>query len=328
MKKYLYIAIAAATLASCSQDEVMDVAEKEAISFGNVYVGKSTRAADPSYSSKTIQSFRLFGTMKDISIYNDVLVENKTAAGANDDAGYGSVWYCPVTQYWVSDVNYKFAAVVDAKKINLNAQNMPTSLEYDLDGTSDMLYDDETRINETTTVGFNFTHLLSKVYFTFTNGMTEGKYSYKVTSVKIKSGLAKSGVYTIGATTPWTMGTDKSGSLIFGNVVAVDADGKVIKDSEGSPTLANLTYGVGATSADARLIIPGEQTLVVEYTLETLYDGSTLTTVTKTANVPTTTFAENCVYNIQATLSLNNKIQFTVTKAPEWTSTEIPLTAQ
>lgn len=328
MKKYLYIAIAAATLASCSQDEVMEVAEKEAITFGNVFVGKSTRAADPSYSSNTIQSFKLFGTMKDINIYNEVLVENKTAADANDDAGYGNVWYCPITQYWVSDVEYKFAAVVDANKINVNGKNMPISLEYVLDGTSDMLYDDETRINNTTTVGFNFTHLLSKVYFTFTNGMTDGKYSYKVTNVKVTSGLAKSGVYTIGATTPWAMGTDKTGSLNFGNVVAVDADGKVIKDAEGNPTLANLTYGVGATSADARLIIPGEQTLAVQYTVETLYDGSTLTTVTETANVPTTTFAENCVYNIQASLSLKNKIQFTVTEAPEWTSTETPVTVQ
>ena len=105
----------------------MEVAEKEAITFGNVFVGMSTRAADPSYSSNTIQSFKLFGTMKDINIYNEVLVENKTAADANDDAGYGKVWYCPITQYWVSDVEYKFAAVVDANKINVNEKNMPIS---------------------------------------------------------------------------------------------------------------------------------------------------------------------------------------------------------
>ena len=92
MKKYLYIAIAAATLASCSQDEVMEVAEKEAITFGNVFVGKSTRAAeDPSYSNKdnVIKSFQLFGTVNNVNIYKDVTVSNTNYSDADKNYGYG-----------------------------------------------------------------------------------------------------------------------------------------------------------------------------------------------------------------------------------------------
>ena len=65
MKK-LFIAIAAlAAMTSCSQDEVMEVAQKQAISFGNAFVGNSTRAAnDPSYgTSNSLKAFNVWGTV-------------------------------------------------------------------------------------------------------------------------------------------------------------------------------------------------------------------------------------------------------------------------
>ena len=56
MKKFLFLAIAATAFASCSQDEVMEVAQKQAISFGEAFVGNATRSIDPSYgTSKKIE---------------------------------------------------------------------------------------------------------------------------------------------------------------------------------------------------------------------------------------------------------------------------------
>jgi hypothetical protein len=314
MKKYLYIAIAAATLASCSQDEVMDVAEKEAITFGNAFVGNSTRAIDPSYSNANnkIQSFQLFGTVNNVNIYNDVKVENKKSVDSNEEAGYGNEWYCPVTQYWVSDANYIFAAVVNANKINKDGYGMPTSLEYTLDGTTDMLYNSVTRKNNTAMVEFNFTHLLSKVYFSFVNNMTvDSKYTYKVTDVKITSGLATTGVYTIGATTPWALGTTKTGNLEFGNIGGT-------AENEAATV---LTYNAPTTSKDAKLIIPGNQTLNISYTVELLYNGESVKSETKTASV-THNFAENHVYNISGELQLTNEITFTVKTMNTWSETD------
>ena len=314
MKKYLYIALAAAALTSCSSDDTLDVVQGEAITFGNAFVGNSTRAIDPSYSNAAnkIQSFQLFGTVNNVNIYNEVTVENKKSANSDEEAGYGNEWYCPVTQYWVSDANYVFAAVVDAKKINTNDKGIPTSLEYTLDGETDMLYNKVERINNTTMVEFNFTHLLSKVYFSFVNNMTaDSKYTYKVTDVKITSGLATTGVYTIGATTPWALGSTTTGSLEFGNIGGT-------AENEAATV---LTYNAPTTSKDAKLIIPGNQTLAISYTVELLYNGEPVKSETKTASVAHD-FAENHVYNISGELQLTNEITFTVKTMNTWSETD------
>jgi len=314
MKKYLFIALAAAALTSCSSDDTLDNVQGEEIAFGNVFVGKSTRAIDPSYSNTAnkIQSFQLFGTVNNVNIYNDVKVENKTAADSNTEAGYGNQWYCPVTQYWVADADYIFAAVVDAKKINTNDKGIPTSLEYELDGTTDMLYNSVTRKNNTTMVEFNFTHLLSKVYFSFVNNMTaDSKYTYKVTDVKITSGLATTGVYIIGAATPWALGPTTTGSLEFGNIGGT-------AENEAATV---LNYNAPTTSKDAKLIIPGNQALNISYTVELLYNGESVKSETKTASV-THNFAENHVYNISGELQLTNEITFTVKTMDSWEATE------
>ena len=347
MKKYLYIAIAAATFASCSQDEVMEVAEKQAIQFGNTFVGNSTRAVDPSYSSNTIQSFQLFGTVNNVSIYNNVTVENKTAENSATEAGYKKVWYCPVTQYWVEGAAYKFIAIIDGDKkdgdkvITSTAvtNGMPTTITYNADGVTDLLCNTQTRTGAATNgvVGFTFTHLLSKVYFTFKNEMpSETKYTYKVSNVKIISGLYKSGTYTIEpaqGVAPWSLGTGLTEAnvtdddLSFGNIVADDKSTEAV----------NLQYNVGKTSQDARLILPGNQTLKVQYTVEILYDNNSVKTETKTAEITNANgtaykFEANHVYNITGTLKLDlqKPIQFTVTEAPTWdaTPTEIPVTVQ
>ena len=51
MKKYLFMAMAAVAITSWSQDEVMEVAEKQAISFKDAFVEDATRAIDVTYSN-------------------------------------------------------------------------------------------------------------------------------------------------------------------------------------------------------------------------------------------------------------------------------------
>ena len=343
MKKFLFLAIAAAAMTSCSQDEVMEVAEKQAIQFGNTFVGNSTRAVDPSYSSNTIQSFQLFGTVNNVSIYNDVTVENKTAENSATEAGYNKVWYCPVTQYWIEGAAYKFVAIVDGNKTGVTSttivNGMPTTITYNADGVTDLLCNTQTRTGAATNgvVGFTFTHLLSKVYFTFKNEMpSDTKYTYKVSDVKIISGLYKSGTYTIEpakGVAPWSLGT----GLTEANVTADDLSfGNIVAD-DNSTAAVNLEYNVGKTSKDARLILPGTQTLKVQYTVEILYDNKSVKTETKTAEIKNAdgtayNFEANHVYNITGTLKLDlqKPIQFTVTEAPTWdaTPTEVPVTVQ
>lgn len=324
MKKFLFLAIAAAAMTSCSQDEVMEVAQKQAIQFGEAFIGNATRAVDPSYTANNITSFKLFGTVEDVNIYNNVTI-------ARDSKAYNEAWtqVDGTTQYWVADADYKFVAIVDGDKDNVTettiVDGMPTSITYNADGETDLLCDIETRRNNTSLVGFTFTHLLSKVYFTFTNKMpAESKYTYKVSNIKITSGLYKSGTYTIEPAEdeePWSLGAgltteaDVNDDLLFGNIVASDTETEAI----------NLTFNNGKTSKNARLILPGAQTLKVAYTLEILYDGESVQTYNKTADIKNTdgnayNFLANYVYNIQGILQqdLETPIQFTVTAAPAW----------
>ena len=56
MKKYLFIALAAAAMTSCSQDEVMDAIQGEEIKFSNAFVENATRATDPTYGAVPLKS--------------------------------------------------------------------------------------------------------------------------------------------------------------------------------------------------------------------------------------------------------------------------------
>ena len=335
MKKYLYIAIAAATLASCSQDEVMEVAEKQAIQFGNTFVGNSTRAVDPSYSSNTIQSFQLFGTVNNVSIYNNVKVENKTGENSTTAAGYGAVWYCPVTQYWIEGAAYKFVAIVDGDKANVTettiVDGMPTSISYTADGVTDLLCNTQTRTGEATNdvVGFTFNHLLSKVKFTVENTTPKAtQFQHEITGIKISNAYSAN-TYNVTAKTWGTTPTAATSGQSFDDiVVANDATSEtpVTTDSENEklliPGLASVTVEFTHTLYYLSTNEQGEQ--VKEKVTETAYTGDNALTASITDGM-----LANNSYNFKFSVSVGSPIQFTVTQAPTWTTApDQPVTVQ
>ena len=130
MKKTLIAILALAAVAACNKAEVIESNPGEAIEFGDAFVDNATKA---DYSSTDITAFNVYGTVNDVNIYNATPVTKGTAE-------YGNAWTCGVTQYWIEGAAYKFAAVVDADKVNVDANGMPTSLEYAAVGQKDMLY--------------------------------------------------------------------------------------------------------------------------------------------------------------------------------------------
>ena len=114
MKKYLFIALAAAALTSCSSDDTLDVIQGEAIAFGGGFIENATRATTIGYTSDNLKEFTLYGTVTNSgNANNTVLLYNAEkvtgTVGANLWTGYS-------THYWIDGANYKFAAVVDASK--------------------------------------------------------------------------------------------------------------------------------------------------------------------------------------------------------------------
>ena len=64
MKKVFFLGIAAAAmLASCSNDETVEMVQNtRAISFNNAFIDNATRSVvDPSFTTSNLQSFAVYG---------------------------------------------------------------------------------------------------------------------------------------------------------------------------------------------------------------------------------------------------------------------------
>ena len=310
MKKYLYIAIAAATFASCSQDEVLEVAQKEAISFGNAFVGNATRgllneATDPSYTPTSLAYFDVYGTVTNQNIYKDVRVTKNSHA-------YGEAWDIAAgtpTQYWVDGASYIFDAVVDATSVTTdNSTGLPTSLNYNTNNQKDMLYNRVTTTGKPTTnngiVTFNFTHLLSKVKFTVanTNAATATNYRYSISNISITNANLV-GDYAVPAGT-WSITTKNSYSVA---------------------NITEITSGNSKESAAEVLLIPsqGTEKVGVTFTVNVEYQkaGSTTWETIKSDTKTITdviSLAANNAYNFYIEVGLDQPIQFTANQLPDW----------
>ena len=323
MKKYLYIALAAAALTSCSSDDTLEL-NQEAISFGKAFVGNSTRATDPSYGSENkLTAFKVWG---------NVISTNNTAVGifADDDVtgtvGENSVWNCTSkTQYWITDAKYHFAAVVNAdeesgkSKVTLGADQLPATIEYTADGSKDLLYAKSIEYTGKATgndlVKFDFAHLLSKVKFnlsntipTTNNSIAVAQYTYTLTDISITNAITQ-GTYTVNDTWDDT----KKEYIYNGTWTSKAAAGQTFDAIEG------VTNGTNKDCANEKLLIPLENA-AVSCKVNLYYEGNLISSVTKTTTIAK--LEPGCAYSVNVIASLNNTIQFTVTEDPSWTNAD------
>lgn len=277
MKKYLFMAMAAVAITSCSQDEVMEVAQKQAISFKDAFVENATRAAiDDSYTNakKNLGSFQVWGTTADnatatpVNIFNGVEV---TAAGTV--GSYAAPWsYADeFIQYWIEGNYYNFVAIAEGNYTMTGAQSNGGSLPATkvlVDGTSmpetiqilaanaqrDVLYaanqmGEYTKDADDETVPFTFNHILAKAKFTAkVDEQLDEKYYYTVSNIKILN-AAKASDYTI-STSSWSDATEKY-NVEFGHIME-NAIAEFTAQTEPSQLTANET----AESNWDRLLIP------------------------------------------------------------------------
>ena len=339
MKKFLFLAIAATAFASCSQDEVMEVAEKQAIQFGESFVGNATRAIDPSHTANNINAFKVWGTLTGnnsakVNLFNEVLVER-------DGKNNGEAFKCAQTEYWVPNASYNFAAV--ANYTSVTAPNgLPETITFNYsDGKTDLLYTKTT--NAVTTdasatpsgalkngiVNFTFDHLLSKLQFRFENNATSTNHIFRVKNIQI-SGLPTKGVYTVGNTTPWAMDSDNANTGVASFGAATNAT------TTSSTTAVDIKKGSPITSNDARLVIPNSNTLTITFVKELyldanadgkavdselIYSDANLTGDKKCTEITLSnkTFEANGNYVLVVKLTSGNKIEFTVEDLNDWT---------
>lgn len=241
MKKTILLLAAATTaFASCTNSEVMEVADNRTIGFSS-FVGNNTKA---DVTTDNISTFWVFG---DYNNTNWVDVFNNVKVSKNGD------WKSEQLAYWQVNKMYNFGAYADGTT-NLATE---TGVKYDpstntltftnyMAGGNDLIAATATNQSwdgsgDPDKVSFTFDHMLSKIVFTFKTKAAD-TYTMKVTNLKINNTAIKTATGTYITTPVWnTVDNTATGEYLYGQTpdyVAIEdyADGTMGADGYFSKT--------------------------------------------------------------------------------------------
>lgn len=333
MKKIFLIGLtAAAMLASCSNDETVEMAQQKAISFSNAFVNNGTRSiVDPSFTTENLTDFAVYGFTQNGQIFNG----EKVSKGGDASTG----WSYDNVQYWVPGNTYTFGAIAPYSVAgNVSNVTLPTGatkvgMEVAFTNTDadqvDLLHAEPTQIagtdvtpTYTTPVSMTFNHQLSKVKFSFVNAVGAGHY-VKVKDVKITNAY-KTGTWKVTGepANTWSNQADKTLELNFGNVVANGATANVA---------ANIAFNETLESYYEKLMIPmdASATYTVTFTVDLCAGDAVLKSKTFTTQISGVEFKLGYCYDFKASLNADNitddplkPIEFTVIKVEDWNQAE------
>lgn len=331
MKKIFLIGLtAAAMLASCSNDETVEMAQQKAISFSNAFVNNGTRSiVDPSFTTTSLSDFAVYGFTQKGQIFNGEKVSKGGAASTG--------WSYDNVQYWVPGNTYTFGAIAPYSVAgNVSNVTLPTGatkvgMEVAFTNTDadqvDLLHAAPAQITGvtptyTTPVSMTFNHQLSKVKFSFQNSVGVG-YNVKVSNVKITDAF-KEGTLTVAAAgNTWGNQTDKTLELNFGNVVA----------NASSTEASAIANAATLESYNEKLMIPMSNTAkyTVTFTVDLYKDNVLLGTYNHRVEIKDVEFKLGYCYDFKASLTHKNitaedelnPIEFAVTKVEDWNKADI-----
>ena len=304
------LGVAAMALASCTNEEVLNVADSRAISFDNTFVNNSTRAAINSASDLT--GFYVFAGFDEntSNVYSNTYVEKQS----------DGKWKPEYEAYWQNGKTYTFDAYAANAKIDNAAIGEDGTLTFSnvtISGDNDILVAEklveEVSVASVGAVPLTFSHTLSQVKFTFKTAIEN--VNFTITGVSFNKVVNK-GSYAKGL---WTAASANQ-SYLFG-----DISGAVTNDAES-----------GAKSTKTLIILPQslDENQTVTFTLKA--EGAlALDERTLTAKLPTFDLTEGYSYNFVATLTKDNikdpgnpdedfkPIEFTISEEDgitDWTS--------
>lgn len=345
MKKILFAMMAALSLAACTSDEVVNVAERQAITFDDAFVDNSTRAVvqntalDGSYNSNNLEEFQVYGTITGggknegtANIFNGERVVRGNSLGMGDNWSYDAA----NTQYWIPGNTYNFVAIADgniknaAKDISsgnlvtkvtnviLGDYDMPDAIELkDASKQKDILLATPDPIlykEGKQSVNLNFSHLMAKAKFTVKNTIAiNSGYTYKVKKITMPS-APKAATYTIESES-WSE-SKGTYSLDFGNITNTPIHDASQEDA------TMIGYDQGFESAFERLLIPspkGKSSVInVKYTYELYKDGVLIDTQIETPKAEVT-LVPGYAYNFVIELAEPGQpIKFNVNEVKDW----------
>lgn len=262
MKRSLFwLGAAAMALASCTNSEVMEVAENRAIGFSS-FVGKPTKAVTPVTSLS--DNYYVFGNYGDGSAWDGQAFNNEINTA---------------TYYWQTGKTYRFGAYADGAGGKLDNTQVSfsagdkrlTFTNYTPDDAKDLVAAvtediEETNYGTGTAVPLTFNHMLSQVKLTFTTDAAD-TYKLTITDVKINGAVSTAtGTYTTSGAS-WDRGTASNGYSYEDFKTA--ADGTIAISKEAPASQVKLVIPQGSTNGltvTFTATIKGEDTGTTNFT--------------------------------------------------------------
>ena len=270
--------------------------------------------ADPSITTGTIDAFKVWGFM---DATGGVMFDGELVSKV------GGEWTYANKQYWTPNHTYFFGALAPVENSNWSL-NYSNANEYGLgvvsftnvDGTEDLIYAstsvktpdiDRLLADGMDTVRLTFSHLLSKLKFTFINGFTTPNVTMEVSEIQMKVSKAATidlAVENWWDNDDWKFNGTETTTLDFGSV-------PVLEITKSAP------------SANERLTIPADKNTSYEISFKVnLYVGDQpAMEVVKTATLSGVAFNMGRSYNIKTEITPDNlglhPIEFDV-EVKEW----------
>ena len=316
MKKFFLIGLAAtAMLASCSNDETVEMAQNtKAIGFSS-FIDKSTRATDTDLTN--LATIEVYGWRGDAQIFDKQEV-------TVDVSGNGT--YTPL-QYWEPNYTYAFEAIAPKsgdKGVTFTAAKNGGTISFVSNSETDLLYSKasdkitgEAITADPGKVNFTFKHLLSRVKFTFKNTFpANAAAKISVKDVKITNAYQNGTITPAEEDAVWDV-TDNTLSVVFA-----------------SDNVKDLNAGTGVGETEHMYLIPvASPQYSVEFTVVLDQNGAT-TEYSHTSTI-TTSMEKGKSYNFVAELNDTNvtpdqlfQIEFTAEVDPWGTFTNNDITVE
>lgn len=225
MKRLVMCGVAALALAGCTQNEVLNISSDRAIGF-DAYTGKGTRTVNDITGDGDAQGFNKFIVYGSYSAsdQNTVVFDGVEVSYTTPSSGTSS-WTYANEQYWQTG-DYKFAAYSDGNSAFPETDGPTASYTHDgglqiqnyVVGEKDLIFATiekpgvDKSTYDGTPVNLTFSHLLSKVKFTFTNTFADN-LKVEVSGLQIDNSNTK-GNYS---GTAWTDLSANTTPIIYDN---------------------------------------------------------------------------------------------------------------
>lgn len=279
------LGVAVAALASCTQNEVVEVAESNAIKF-DAFVGKTTKAAVTEVGNDNIKAFHVYGTKDGVPGFfdGDEVYESGTA----------NVWIYDNLKLWETDKTYTFAAYsnggvkgsASTSAVAWDGTNL-TITDYNA-GTEqkDLLVsiasNASTLALQNDPVSFTFSHALALIKFTIKSDLGDDNNAVKISEFKVT-------------------GINSTADLTYSNS-NIAWTGYGVPQDLSSVDFATESSKPGVS--DSFVVIPGESNVSFEVSFTAMIgDGISIPAKTLRATISDQNWTAGFRYNYVATIT-------------------------